>query len=701
MGLVVAPIALTSGTAFAAPALTITTPTVANAALITPGATSSGRPTSLTFTLGAGAFTSGDLIALDLSGNSNAQGEVGFDTTVKPVVSFTGATPTTPTPTFTTSFGNNSGDASPATATNDELDITLTSGNASNTTGYTVTVSGLRFTAGPAAAAPVNRAIGVSYISTTGGFTTATSPTAVTVPAEYNSVGTPASVPANSTTALPTLTLQEVNFGSIPSGATNPITVTLTDGATFTSSTPTVTSNNTGVHVGTVTATGATLTFNTSGASTLQTGPVTFTITGIQVSAAASTADSVIGADVTQTVGGTTTSIGNQGSALGLVSSANTQTIAGADADTTAALEYRAKFPYSGAVPARPIVLATDSNFPDALSGAYLEQSLGAGVLLVQPGALPSATETIIAQDKPSTIYVLGGPVAVSQTVYTQIQALYNNQSNAGPTFVTLAGSDQFGTNQQVVDATHNTTGSLLNLTNAFLNRDLYNDTTGMESAAGPGTATTTAIVASGTNFPDALAASVLSYRNGIPIILTQGTTLSPTAQNLLQGLGVRQVILMGGPAAVSDTVEGTIAGSASGDLNIPVLRIAGQDATDTAQLLASFETGTAGIGQTGLGLAAGAGNAPFATSSAGSTFIARGDFYTDALAAAPLLATDNTPLLLTEDPNTVGQYLTSYLNTLGSLGIGEQVNFGGPAAIAPATIQAVVSAEAAGADNT
>ena len=64
-----------------------------------------------------------------------------------------------------------------------------------------------------------------------------------------------------------------------------------------------------------------------------------------------------------------------------------------------------------------------------------------------------------------------------------------------------------------------------------------------------------TAIVASGDNYPDALAASGLAGVTNAPIILTGKSALSSQAANQLRQLAPSRIIAVGGSAAVSDNV--------------------------------------------------------------------------------------------------------------------------------------------------
>jgi putative cell wall-binding protein len=63
------------------------------------------------------------------------------------------------------------------------------------------------------------------------------------------------------------------------------------------------------------------------------------------------------------------------------------------------------------------------------------------------------------------------------------------------------------------------------------------------------------AIIATGENFPDALAASALAGVLDAPVILTSSQTLSPEAASLLKDLGVKKVYVVGSSVVVSDNI--------------------------------------------------------------------------------------------------------------------------------------------------
>jgi len=377
--------------------------------------------------------------------------------------------------------------------------------------------------------------------------------------------------------------------------------------------------------------------------------------------------------------------------------------ISGTDADGTAIAEMEAAFPPGTTCPtSHAVVLATDQTFPDALAASYLAGYLGTGILLTPMAALSTETQVALQEEGITSVYVVGGILAVSQNTINEVNATpaytCGGPNNGGTkttsniTVVqTLAGQTQYDTAQQIANFPPATNVQSFNLSGAYSGQ--YNDTTGNESSAASGTgALRTAIVATGDSFQDAAGASVLAYHNQFPVILTDPNTLSPEATTSLQSLGITQAIVLGGPLAVS---AGDVASIQA--LGISVIRVAGQDATDTAQELATLEL-QATTSHAGLGWSTGWGN---------KMLVARGDFYSDALAGCVLASIAPTPLLLTEGPSSVGQYLGAFLNQGGSTagidGQGANGNIqtiqplGGSLALFFTTLQAMAGDVAAG----
>ncbi|MGH9100753.1 MAG: cell wall-binding repeat-containing protein [Acidimicrobiales bacterium] len=347
--------------------------------------------------------------------------------------------------------------------------------------------------------------------------------------------------------------------------------------------------------------------------------------------------------------------------------------IYGQTADATAAAEFTRAFPESkGLCPStRTAIVASTEEFQDALSSQFLAQDLTTGTLLTPTTSLPSVTATTLRDEGITTVYLVGGPLAITTAVATAIGGLTayacsGKTRSAGKIAVhRIYGETQYGTAMQVAEyvgtAGQRAFPGAYSTTNAAGGSGLYNDTAGTGSAAPFDPLEPTAILASGVEFQDAQAASVISYHTKLPLLLTPASALSTTAVTAVQKLGVKQVVLMGGTLAISDAVEQALVSKTG----VSVLRVAGEDYTDTARELARFEAAdaTAGLGWT----------------PGHRVTVARGDGFTDGLCGAVLdnphaTATGSggttRPLLLTERPTVIGTYLTTFLEVTGHVGL-------------------------------
>ena len=139
----------------------------------------------------------------------------------------------------------------------------------------------------------------------------------------------------------------------------------------------------------------------------------------------------------------------------------------------------------------------------------------------------------------------------------------------------------------------------------------------------------TTAVSATGANFPDALAASALAGAKKCPVILTAKSQLSPQASTELKRLGVTSVEIMGGTSAVSEAVENQLK-----QMGITCKRIAGADrmATSVQALKAVREAG----------------------STSDTVIIATGQSFADSLSIGPYAYATGTPIVLCEADGTL-----------------------------------------------
>jgi putative cell wall-binding protein len=156
------------------------------------------------------------------------------------------------------------------------------------------------------------------------------------------------------------------------------------------------------------------------------------------------------------------------------------------------------------------------------------------------------------------------------------------------------------------------------------------------------------AVIASARDYPDALAAAPLAARLEAPVLLV-GDELEDAVAHELWRIGAVEAVVVGGPAAVSEDVDGELA-----DLGLEVRRVAGGDRYETAAEVAAevgFERGEA--------------------------YVASGVEFADALAAAAVAAGEQVPILLTA-PDRVPEPTRELLAGLARTWV-----VGGPRAVA------------------
>ena len=176
----------------------------------------------------------------------------------------------------------------------------------------------------------------------------------------------------------------------------------------------------------------------------------------------------------------------------------------------------------ASAFTAAPVVyVVTGENYPDALAAGAVAAAAKAPLLLVRAGAVPPATVAELVRLDPGRIVIVGSPSAVSNAVAAQLGA-YGQVSR-------ISGVDRYASSAALSAASF--------------------------AANGPGTV----YVATGNAFPDGLTAGpIAGLRNG-PLLLVPGTSLPGSVAAELRRLDPTNVVIVGGPAAVSDTVRNAI----------------------------------------------------------------------------------------------------------------------------------------------
>jgi hypothetical protein len=212
---------------------------------------------------------------------------------------------------------------------------------------------------------------------------------------------------------------------------------------------------------------------------------------------------------------------------------------------------------------------ATGLNFPDALAGGPAAIEAGAAILLTN-GSVPAAeTTAYLAAHTGGTHYALGGPAAA-----------------ADPTATAISGADRYQTAALVAETFFHT-----------------------PAVAG---------VATGTNFPDALAAGPDLASRDAPLLLVPPVGVLPpgtTGQLLEYAQTLRSALVFGGTTSISDAVGAQVG------------TLANLSATATTEATSSAYTGQFGILSTHLQTGSGAVNTTqvFDGSAGTSTFYTEG----------------------------------------------------------------------------
>ena len=255
---------------------------------------------------------------------------------------------------------------------------------------------------------------------------------------------------------------------------------------------------------------------------------------------------------------------------------------AGADRFATATAVSAAQF-----APGVPVAyVATGSNFPDALAGGSVAAYGGGPVLLVTATTIPAATATELQRLRPVSIVLLGGEQVVGPEVMAALVPYA-----IGGSVTRLSGANRYETAASISAATYD-----------------------------PGVAAV--YIATGANFPDALAGvPATGVANG-PVLLVGADGIPDTTAAELTRLAPARIVILGGSSVVSDAIATELASytAAGGTVD----RLAGADryATSVAISASSFPTSDV-------------------------VFVATGWTFPDALGGGPVAAIQGGPLLL------------------------------------------------------
>lgn len=197
---------------------------------------------------------------------------------------------------------------------------------------------------------------------------------------------------------------------------------------------------------------------------------------------------------------------------------------------------------YLGAQKFGAIIVASGRKFPDALTGSYLANQVGAPILLAN-GKNANSFEQVkqyIGDNLESggTVYILGGESAVPAQLETMLE---------GYAVRRLVGENRYETNLAILSEA--------------------------------GTADQEILICTGKDFADSLSASGVNK----PILLLNGKTISDAQRAFLENSSGKFIII-GGESAISGEMEAEL-----GKIGTVVKRIAGANRYETSVLVAEY----------------------------------------------------------------------------------------------------------------
>lgn len=245
------------------------------------------------------------------------------------------------------------------------------------------------------------------------------------------------------------------------------------------------------------------------------------------------------------------------------------------------------------------IILASGSNFPDALAGSILSKKYNAPILLINSDLDSNSEQLNYIKnniDKNGNVYILGGTGSVSDEFVNYVKDLgYNNITRLG-------GDNRFSTNKEIVDSMDVKTGTPI-------------------------------VIANGYGFADALSISSVAADNGYPIFMTKADSLPDETKDLISSINPSMVYIIGGQGSVEDTVLTQLKSLVPSLSDDDIKRIDGQTRYDTSLNICKYfnvNTDTA--------------------------VLASGVNFPDALSGSALASKLNAPIILTDGKDITNQ---------------------------------------------
>ncbi|MFR9276115.1 cell wall-binding repeat-containing protein [Finegoldia magna] len=229
------------------------------------------------------------------------------------------------------------------------------------------------------------------------------------------------------------------------------------------------------------------------------------------------------------------------------------------------------------------VIIADSGNYPDALTATVLAHVLDAPILLNNTRYLEDDVAREIVRLGATEVIIVGGHKSISENVKSQLAKFDQNKVQR------IWGRDRYITSSELAYEIQRLTGKV-----------------------------NKAIIASGENFPDALATAPLGSKEIAPILLVTRNQMDKKVSKALKDLNIKRVYVAGGQYSVSKKLEA--------QLPQVIRRFSGQDRYETAILVASYTY-----------------------PESKEVFVASGEVFPDALVIGPVCARRKAPILLSK----------------------------------------------------
>ena len=268
------------------------------------------------------------------------------------------------------------------------------------------------------------------------------------------------------------------------------------------------------------------------------------------------------------------------------------------------------------------VIVASGETQVDAVSASGLAGYLRAPILLTRSQQLPHNVARYIEEHNITKVVIVGGTAVVPNAIKTAIEDLASR-----PMVERVSGADRYATAAAI------------------------SDSIGGRSPRWCGSTQTAAILVNGTDIgrPDTIAIGPLAYGLGVPILLTEATTLPTVTRSFLTTNKIQRVVIIGSDAAVSERIKTSLVD----DIGVvSARRIAGGTAAATSVAIAQEMLGNC---------------ADVLSTNPDMVALVNRDASSDGIAAAPVLgrglgSNGPVPILLVGArlPSEVSDYLAS-----------------------------------------